>query len=299
MKVQSNEEFLKELNENLSQTIPYKWRVQSFSKVKPSATVVAYIDARDASDVLNQYATYGWHDDYYEVGGNTYCKVGIVMPDGTVQWRSDCGTESNQDKEKGQASDAFKRACVKWGIGRFLYKLGMEYVPANEVKTDKNFPYPVDEQGKRIWDLTKYISEKRVKSTDAWKTIPATMSYITGIAQDEPKETKTALQPNTSFDNKPAQKELPKDPKVSEVIDYAVSNSSHTAIYVSDDDRKTKALLALEKTGKLHDVKQLIKLQKDFKKTEEGKAFVNGASLADVVKLNPIEMLLEFHKFLK
>lgn len=267
MKVQSNEEFLKELNENLSQTIPYKWRVQSFSKVKPIATVVAYIDARDASDVLNQYATYGWHDDYYEVGGNTYCKVGIVMPDGTVQWRSDCGTESNQDKEKGQASDAFKRACVKWGIGRFLYKLGVEYVPANEVKTDKNFPYPVDEQGKRIWDLTKYISEKRVKSTDAWKTIPATMSYITGIAQDEPKETKTALQPNTSFDN--------------------------------DDDRKTKALLALEKTGKLHDVKQLIKLQKDFKKTEAGKAFVNGASLADVVKLNPIEILLEFHKFLK
>ena len=265
--MKTNEEFLKELNENLSKTISHKWRVQSFSKNKPSATVVAYIDARDASDLLNEHAIYGWSDEYYEVAGNTYCKVGVVMPDGSMMWRSDCGVVSNTDAEKGQASDAFKRACVKWGIGRFLYSLGIEYVNANEVKTQSNFPYPVDEQGKRIWDLTKYINEKKVKSTDAWKTIPATMSYITGIAMDEPKKSAPAIQPNTSFDN--------------------------------EDDRKNKALLALEKTGKLHDVKQLIKLQKDFKKTAEGKSFVNGASLADVVKLNPIEMLLEFHKFLK
>ena len=299
MRVQSNEEFLKELNENLSQTIPYKWRVQSFSKVKPSATVVAYIDARDASDVLNQYATYGWHDDYYEVGGNTYCKVGIVMPDGSVMWRSDCGTESNQDKEKGQASDAFKRACVKWGIGRFLYKLGMEYVQANEVKTDKNFPYPVDEQGKRIWDLTKYISEKRVKSTDAWKTIPATMSYITGIAQDEPKETKPALQPNASFDTKPAKKELPKDPKVSEVIDYAVSNASHTAIYATEDDRKAKALASLKAIDSLNDQMKFIAKIAEFKKSNKVKGFKLGTSIEDLVAKNTLEAIIEFYKFVK
>lgn len=260
--MKTNEEFLKELNQNLSKTISHKWRVQSFSKnpeKKPSATVVAYIDARDASDLLNEYAIYGWSDEYYEVAGNTYCKVGVVMPDGSMMWRSDCGVVSNTDAEKGQASDAFKRACVKWGIGRFLYSLGIEYVNANEVKTQSNFPYPVDEQGKRIWDLTKYINEKKVKSTD-----PLTRSFI---APSEKKPSAPAIQPNTSFD--------------------------------TEDDRKNKALLALEKTGKLHDVKQLIKLQKDFKKTAEGKSFVNGASLADVVKLNPIEMLLEFHKFLK
>lgn len=268
MKVQSNEEFLKELNENLSKTIPYKWRVQSFSKFKPSATVVAYIDARDASDVLNEHAIHGWHDDYYEVGGNTYCKVGIVMPDGTIMWRSDCGTESNQDKEKGQASDAFKRACVKWGIGRFLYKLGMEYVNANEVKTDKNFPYPVDEQGKRIWDLTKYISEKRVKSTDAWKTIPATMSYITGIAHwDEPKESKPALQPNTSFD--------------------------------SDDDRKTKALASLKAIDSLNDQMQFIAKIAEFKKSNKVKGFKLGTSIEDLVAKNTLEAIIAFYKFVK
>ena len=57
--MKTNEEFLKELNENLSKTISHKWRVQSFSKNKPSATVVAYIDARDASVLLNEYAIYG------------------------------------------------------------------------------------------------------------------------------------------------------------------------------------------------------------------------------------------------
>jgi hypothetical protein len=36
-------------------------------------------------------------------------------------FKSDCGTESNTEKEKGESSDSFKRACVNWGIGRELY----------------------------------------------------------------------------------------------------------------------------------------------------------------------------------
>ena len=45
---------------------------------------MAYIDARDAAELLNQYATYGWERDYYSVNGNTYCRVGVVLPDGKV-----------------------------------------------------------------------------------------------------------------------------------------------------------------------------------------------------------------------
>lgn len=251
-----NVKFLKELNENLSQPISHKWRVQSFSKNKPSATVVAYIDARDASDVLNEYATYGWSDEYYEVAGNTYCKVGIVMPDGTTMWRSDCGVESNTDAEKGQASDAFKRACVKWGIGRFLYSLGIEYVNANEVKTQSNWPYPVDEQGKRIWDMTEYINNKRSGSAPK------------PVAKAEPKvEVSTpALQPSVSFDA---------------------------------DDRKAKALGMLKKVKEVSTVKGLIAKQKEFKATDAGKDFVSGATIDDVVKLNTIEVVGEFYKFVK
>ena len=257
--MKTNEEFLKELNQNLSKTVPHKWRVQSFSKNKPSATVVAYIDARNASDLLNEYAIYGWSDEYYELAGNTYCKVGIVMPDGSIMWRSDCGVVSNTDAEKGQASDAFKRACVKWGIGRFLYNLGIEYVNANEVKTQSNWPYPVDEQGKRIWDLTEYINNKKSGNV---KPIERSMPALNKVEQPSTP----ALQPSASFDT---------------------------------DDRKTKALASLKKVKSVSTVKGLISKQKEFKESEQGKDFQSGATLDDVVRNNSIELVGEFYKFVK
>lgn len=155
-----NKEFLRQFLEQAKKPIPCTWRVQSFSKNKPVATVMAYIDARDAMDVLDAYAAYGWHREHYMVESKVYCKVGIVFPDGSIQWRSDCGTESNQDAEKGQASDSFKRACVNWGIGRFLYDLPIQYVTTNAKKEASNYPYCIDEQGKQIWDLTKHINSK-------------------------------------------------------------------------------------------------------------------------------------------
>lgn len=260
--MKTNEDYLKELNVNLSKEIPHRWRVQSFSKKKAMATVVAYIDSRSASDILNEYAVYGWSDEYYEVGGNTYCKVGIVMPDGSILWKSDCGVESNQDKEKGQASDAFKRACVKWGIGRFLYNLGMEYVTANEVKKDGNWPYPVDEQGKQIWDLTEYINNRRSGSNPSKANVPKKMEESAPLIKN--MQPAPALQPNTSFD---------------------------------DTDRKAKALDMLKKVKSVSTVKGLIAKQKDFKATEAGKDFQSGVTIDDVVKLNSIEIVGEFYKF--
>jgi hypothetical protein len=160
-----NKDFLQVLLVELKKPLPAKWRVQSYSKRKPQATVMAYIDARDAMEALDTHAIYGWHRKHYVLDRKMYCEVGIVMPDGTTQWRSDCGTESNTDAEKGQSSDSFKRACVNFGIGRFLYDLPVEYIVANEIKGEKNYPYPVDQDGKQIWDLTKYINDKKVKPT--------------------------------------------------------------------------------------------------------------------------------------
>ena len=177
--METNYDFLKSLHLNLSKEIEHKWRVQSFSKNKPSATIVAYIDSRNASDLLNEFAIYGWNDEYYDVSGNTYCRVGIVMPDGSIQWRSDCGVESNQDAEKGKASDAFKRACVKWGIGRFLYNLGIEYVKSSGLAGQGSYPHPVDNNGQRIYDLTKHINslkdnlKKPITAPKNLPTIPA------------------------------------------------------------------------------------------------------------------------------
>jgi len=164
-----NSEFLRSLLKELSKTIPHQWRVQSYSKKKPVATVMAYIDARDCMDVLNAHAVYGWTRRHYEVAGKVYCSVGIYMPDGSIQERSDCGVESNQDAEKGQSSDSFKRACVNWGIGGFLYDTKVQYIATNEVKSNSNYPYCIDENGKQIWDVTDFVNKKNCKVDDRAK----------------------------------------------------------------------------------------------------------------------------------
>lgn len=146
---------LKELYEQ----IPFKWRVQSFSKFKLQGQCVAYIDARDAQKKLDDVCGQeNWQAIYYEVGSMLFCKVGIRIGDEWV-WKSDTGSESNIEKEKGHSSDAFKRACVLWGIGRFLYDMKIKYVTANEKKTKTNFPHVVDNNGNRVWDLTEHINK--------------------------------------------------------------------------------------------------------------------------------------------
>jgi hypothetical protein len=63
-----------------------------------------------------------WTRDHKELKGNIYCGVGIWDKEKQMfifKW--DAGAESNTEKEKGEASDSFKRACVNWGIGRELY----------------------------------------------------------------------------------------------------------------------------------------------------------------------------------
>jgi len=145
---------------NLEKKIPCKWRVQSYSKNKASAQCVAYIDARDVMDLLDEVCgKENWQDDYKLIDGKLLAGIGIKTDNGWV-WKWDTGTESNMEAEKGQMSDAFKRAGVKWGIGRFLYDLGIKFVETNEPQRDnpKNYPYVIGKNNERIWDLTKYIN---------------------------------------------------------------------------------------------------------------------------------------------
>jgi len=144
---------------DLKKVIPYKWRIQSFSKTYPSATCVAYIDARDVMAMLDDIVgPENWQSDYKEIKGNLYCGVAIRIDNEWI-WKWDCGTESNTEKEKGEASDAFKRAAVRWGIGRFLYDLEIQYIKTNAKKDGNNYSYPVNDRGEKIKDLSVYLNE--------------------------------------------------------------------------------------------------------------------------------------------
>lgn len=86
-------------------------------------TLLLYKDARVDQRLLDEVvgATH-WQRSHELIDGQLFCTVSIYDAD-TKQWvsKQDVGTESNTEKEKGRASDAFKRACFNWGIGRELY----------------------------------------------------------------------------------------------------------------------------------------------------------------------------------
>ena len=88
---------------------------------KDGATLLLYKDARCDMNILDE--TVGpmrWKREHTRDNAN--CIVSIWDTE-TEQWisKEDTGTESFTEREKGLASDSFKRACVNWGIGRELY----------------------------------------------------------------------------------------------------------------------------------------------------------------------------------
>ncbi len=98
-------------------------------------SMLLYKTARTDMTILDEmYGAFGWQCDYREVKGNMYCGIGVFDESKSMWvWKWDCGTESNTEKEKGEASDAMKRAGVKWGIGRELYTAPRIYLDAATV----------------------------------------------------------------------------------------------------------------------------------------------------------------------
>jgi len=144
----------------LKAEMPFKWRVQSQNEY--NAQVVAYVDSRQVQDKLDEVVgPENWQCDYKVINDNLYAGVAIRDEKGEWVWKWDCGVESNTEKEKGEASDAFKRAAVKWGVGRFLYAM-----PLQKIKTKKHTngkSYPCDDSGNILWDgdtLTDYVNSK-------------------------------------------------------------------------------------------------------------------------------------------
>lgn len=123
--------------EDLKRPMPFKWRVQSANQY--GAKCVAYIDARDVQDRLDEVCGInGWQVKYNEHKGNLFATIGIY--DGQTNewiWKEDCGVESNVEKQKGEASDAFKRAAVMWGCGRFLYSMPIISLPVKQDGVDR------------------------------------------------------------------------------------------------------------------------------------------------------------------
>ena len=85
-------------------------------------SLLMYKDARVDMRLLDEVVgPMNWKREHELINGNLFCTVSIRDEKGEWVSKQDVGVESNTEKEKGQASDAFKRACFNWGIGRELY----------------------------------------------------------------------------------------------------------------------------------------------------------------------------------
>ena len=108
-------------------------RIQSIGQNKTGAvgtTILLYKDARVDMNILDEtVGAMNWQRGHSVIDGNLYCTISI-WDEEKEQWiaKSDVGTESNTEKEKGQASDSFKRAGFNWGIGRELYSAPFVYI---------------------------------------------------------------------------------------------------------------------------------------------------------------------------
>ena len=114
------------------------FRIQSINK-GGYATILAYKDARvDMKRLDDVVGSMYWKRELLD--NNTRCRVSIYNKD-LKEWvaKEDAGTPSATEKEKGLASDSFKRACFNWGIGRELYDYPVIQIKliANEFKIDQ------------------------------------------------------------------------------------------------------------------------------------------------------------------
>ena len=111
-------------------------------------SLLLYKDARADMKILDEtFGMFGWEREHEVIDGNLYCTV-RVWDDNNKRWisKQDVGTESNTEKEKGQASDSFKRACFNFGIGRELYTAPFIWIPISKGYS-KNEKFKVKEIG--------------------------------------------------------------------------------------------------------------------------------------------------------
>lgn len=124
------------------------------------ATYLLYKDARCDMRILDEmFGSFGWSREHKMLDGKLYCSVSIYN-EKTGSWvsKDDAGEETQVEATKGEASDAFKRVCFNWGIGRELYtapKIEIPFVGDFESKNKAHYGLKVSEMVVEDHKITK------------------------------------------------------------------------------------------------------------------------------------------------
>lgn len=165
------------------------WRVGATNGEKTKGIALAYLNARDVMERLDEVCgPENWQARYPFTG---CCDIGIrinkFIQDATGStkgyldsqwvWKSNGAGQSDIEAEKGQYSDAFKRAAVLWGIGRYLYDLPNTWYPIKKVGNSYRFTdeaesqmtqFLHDWQYKRVWDAPLARKKTLEAIDEAW-----------------------------------------------------------------------------------------------------------------------------------
>lgn len=157
------------------------WRAQTVTKDGSKALALAYIDSRDVQDRLDEVVgPENWQDRYEVHGAKTICYLSLRIADEWVT-KADGAGDTAVEAEKGSLSDAFKRAAVKWGIGRYLYSLDAVWVPCEYAEYN----------GKKHWKRwtqdpwSMVCGPKQLEPVSKKETSPTLEALLTNLAKQE------------------------------------------------------------------------------------------------------------------
>jgi hypothetical protein len=210
-------------------------RVAQISK-NGNLMLLLFKDARVDQRLLDEtFGIFGWQREHQLIGNNLYCTVSVRNPE-TGEWvkKQDVGTESYTEKEKGQASDSFKRACFNLGIGRELYTAPTIWVSKGNYNDNGGKTYDRFSVKTIDYDENGNISKLEIVNTNLNRVVYVfgTNTKVEKPKQEEKKENSAKVQ-----------KETPEEEKLNEEMRNSVD-----PVYLPTKDNKPSK----EQMDKLH-----------------------------------------------
>lgn len=156
-------------------------------------SILLYKDARVDMKILDEvYGSKNWQRTHEVINNNLFCNIEI-WDDTKKCWvkKQDVGTESMTEKEKGEASDSFKRAGFNWGIGRELYTAPFIWINGYEkyIEMKENGKYAVKSSLKLHVSKIEYNTEKEIIKLEI-KDNYNKVAFTYGLKSEEEKSTK-------------------------------------------------------------------------------------------------------------
>lgn len=188
------------MNKKIRSLKPNEIEIRVQQVTAKGAQLLLYKDSRCDKRILDEtFGIDGWKNRYEEIKGNLFCTISIWdEPKG--QWidKCDCGTESFSEKEKGEASDAFKRAGFNVGIGRELYTRIFYFANVPTTKNEKG-KYEITNKYEKF-EVSEISTNEETEKIEKIKIVDSSGKVVFSYGYGKP-ETKTKHQ-ETKPENK-------------------------------------------------------------------------------------------------